>query len=195
MKGALSPGERLLEVELANSFRVSRATVREALRLLQLRGLVQIRPQKGAYITQLSSDELQDLFEVRAALLAAGSRLAAARCNTEDIQDLKQLLTKLSLCLDDVLCYVDASGQLISRIMEISGNTLLGRYVNDFAPRIGRYARMGLSTRERREQSLSVWHSLIQALEEHDGEKAARIHRELALQNRGAALDVLLNKG
>ena len=56
-----APGERLKEVELALAFGVSRATVREALRLLEKRGLVSILPQRGARVTELSKKELEEL--------------------------------------------------------------------------------------------------------------------------------------
>src|SRR3954470_11612804 len=59
-----APGERLKEVELALSFGVSRATIREALRLLEKRGLVSILPQRGARVNDLSPKELEDLFEI-----------------------------------------------------------------------------------------------------------------------------------
>src|SRR3954469_18051982 len=68
------PGERLKEVELALSFGVSRATIREALRILEKRGLVSILPQRGARVNDLSPKELEDLFEIRAALLGVASR-------------------------------------------------------------------------------------------------------------------------
>ncbi|TAK40762.1 MAG: GntR family transcriptional regulator, partial [Betaproteobacteria bacterium] len=59
------PGERLKEVALAQTFGVSRATIREALRILENRGLVSIVPQRGAQVTKLSRKELEDLFEIR----------------------------------------------------------------------------------------------------------------------------------
>lgn len=73
-------GGRLRETELAETFEVSRATIREALRLLEQHGLVRIFPQRGAHVTKLSATELNDLFELRASLLGTGSRLAAEYC-------------------------------------------------------------------------------------------------------------------
>jgi len=71
--GELEAGARLRETELATMYAVSRATIRESLRLLELRGLVCIQPQRGAHVTQLSAKELYDLFAIRASLLSTAS--------------------------------------------------------------------------------------------------------------------------
>ena len=63
------PGQKLREVDLAQSFGVSRASVREALRMVENEGLVTILPQRVAQVTALSVEELQDVFDIRATLL------------------------------------------------------------------------------------------------------------------------------
>jgi len=192
LEGMFMPGERLREVELAESFNVSRATIRESLRLLEQRGLVRILPQRGAHVTKLSAKELDDLFEIRASLLATGSRLAATRCGKDEEEKLMQHLARLSKSTGDVHAYVSASWAMIDCIVEISGNDVLRHYVSDFAQRIGRYVRMGLVTEERRKQSLASWTRLVKAMVRGDGDAAESIHRTLALNNRQAALKVFL---
>ncbi len=150
LEGIFVPGERLREVELAESFGVSRATIREALRLLEQRGLVRIFPQRGAHVTQLSAKELDDLFEIRASLLATGSRLAAAHCHEDGEKRLMEHLARLDQNTGDLRAYAAASWAMIDCFVEMSGNKVLMHYVNDFAQRIGRYVRMGLLTEERR---------------------------------------------
>src|SRR5689334_1530827 len=71
------PGQRLKEVDLAATFGVSRASIREALRQLEAQGLVQIEPRRGARVTLLSADEVDDLYEIRASLLAVAARRVA----------------------------------------------------------------------------------------------------------------------
>jgi len=192
LEGVFVPGERLRETELAESFGVSRATIREAVRLLEQRGLVRIQPQRGTYVTQLSVKELDDLFEIRASLLATGSRLAAARCDGPGKERLAACLARLQAGVGDLQAYVAASGAMIDCIVQMSGNDILMHYVSDFAQRIGRYVRMGLLREERRRHSLVTWNRLADALARGDGEAAAVIHRKLALDNRGAALEVFL---
>jgi DNA-binding GntR family transcriptional regulator len=187
--GTHAPGSRLREVELAASFEVSRATVREALRLLEQRGLVRILPQRGAHVTQLSVQELHDLFEVRTSLLATGSRLVAERRNADDARRLRGMLDELRQAVPDVDAYTRISAELVRTLAELSGNEVLAGYIGDFAMRIGRYTRMGLATLADRRRSLATWEQLIAAIERGDGAAAAAHHARLALDNRGAALE------
>lgn len=189
VKGSYASGSKLREVELSQLFNVSRATVREALRLLEQRNLVQIRPQRGAHVTQLSVKELDDLFEVRASLLATGSRLAASKCTEDKAKALLTQLGKLHECVGDLDQYISGSSELVRALMLMSDNAVLASYIDDFAQRIGRYIRIGLSSESRRRHSLNTWSQLIAAVTTGQGEKAAMLHRSLALNNRSAALE------
>ena len=188
-KGEFEPGHRFRETELAERFAVSRASIREALRLLEMRGIVNILPQKGARVTQLSSKELHDLFAIRASLLSTCSRLAAEQCDEAKAKILRARLKRLGEHLRDADQYIDQSAQLVRVIAEMSDNPTLAGYVEDLALRIGRYVRMGLLAPERRERSLATWTELIDAIIRGDAEAASGLHYRLALQNRDAALD------
>ncbi len=187
-KGDFGPGHRFRENELAEGFGVSRASIREALRLLEMRGMVNILPQKGARVTQLSSKELHDLFAIRASLLATCSRLAAEQCDDVKAKQLNALLEKLASTVLDTDKYVEQSARLIALIAEMSDNPTLVGYVDDLALRIGRYVRMGLVAEERRRRSLATWTELVDAITRHDAEAASQLHYRLAIQNRDAAL-------
>ncbi len=192
--GSYASGSRLREVELALFFNVSRATIREALRLLEQRGLVRILPQRGAHVTQLSAKELDELFEVRASLLATGSRLAADRCTDEHAKMLRAQLEKLRESVGDLDAYTRASNGMVDTLVRMSGNEVLASYINDFAQRIGRYVRLSLASEARRKRSLATWARVVQAVVHGDGEAAALHHRTLALNNRSAALEELRNQ-
>src|SRR5689334_19911141 len=66
--GRRKAGERLVELDLARDFGVSRGPIREAIRILERRRLVEVRPRRGAYIKPLSLKSVADLFNVRTAL-------------------------------------------------------------------------------------------------------------------------------
>lgn len=187
-EGQLMPGLRLRETELATNYSVSRATIREALRLLEQRGLVQIQPQRGAHVTQLSAKELYDLFAIRASLLSTGSRLAAENCTEKEAKILNRRLDALRKSITDLSEYTKLSSELVAYITGMSDNVTLATYVRDLAQRIGRYVRIGLSSIERRERSLATWEQLIDAIIKGDGERASAFHFRLAMQNRDAAL-------
>lgn len=89
--GELKPGERLMEVKLADKMGVSRTPVREAIRMLELEGLVDMLPRKGAHVAELSVKDIMDVLEVRAAMDSLATRLAAERISDEEIKELKQI--------------------------------------------------------------------------------------------------------
>jgi DNA-binding GntR family transcriptional regulator len=92
LSGKFKAGERLTEVGLAKSFDVSRNPVREALRVLEVEGLVEINPRKGARVALLSGEEVQEIIELRAELEGMSAKYAASRCSDEVRVSLKKLL-------------------------------------------------------------------------------------------------------
>lgn len=182
------PGERLKEVELADAFGVSRASIRESLRILENRGLVRILPQRGAQVTLLSPLELENLFEIRAALLGLAARHAARRFDVGERKTLNAKLAALAAALGDARDYGRASAAMVATVARMSGNAQLADMIASFAQRIGRYTRLGLHTPERRAQSLANWKRLVGAVVARDETAAETINRRLALENRDAAL-------
>lgn len=184
----LKPGERLKEIEIAAAFKVSRATIREALRLLESRGLVSIIPQRGAYVTMLSRHELEELFDIRIVLLGLASRTLACRYTPVAGGQLQAGFAELELALDDVHKYARASAALTLLIAELSGNARLREHIESFAQPLRRYALLGFVTQVRREQSLRNWKRLLKAIAAKNGELAEALHRRLSSANRNAAL-------
>ncbi len=89
IQGEFQPGERLMEITLANKLGVSRTPVREAIRMLELEGLVVMIPRKGAEVANITVKDLKDALEVRMALEALSVRLACERITEKGKEDLK----------------------------------------------------------------------------------------------------------
>ena len=183
-----APGERLKEAELAQSFGVSRATIREALRILERRSLVKILPQRGARVTELRRKELEDLFEMRAALLGLASRRVAERASPSDLRELRAGRGALESSVNDASQYAKASSAMVATITRLSQNEQLANYIAEFAQRFGRYARLGLVSQDRRKKSLSHWRKLVAVISKSDAAVAELLHRSLALENLAAGL-------
>jgi DNA-binding transcriptional regulator YhcF (GntR family) len=83
LSGAMAPGGRIGEQELADEFSVSRGPIREALRILEREGLATLLPRRGAIVTELSADELRELLEIRAGLFEMVVRKIAAMPNAQ----------------------------------------------------------------------------------------------------------------
>ncbi|MDD6401258.1 MAG: GntR family transcriptional regulator [Lachnospiraceae bacterium] len=90
IEGEFQPGERLMEVTLANKLGVSRTPVREAIRMLELEGLVVMIPRKGAEVANITVSDLKDALEVRMAIEALSVKLACERIDDEGILELKR---------------------------------------------------------------------------------------------------------
>lgn len=89
--GELKPGERLMEVQLADKMGVSRTPVREAIRKLELDGLVEMLPRKGAHVADLSVKDIMDVLEVRSTLDGLASSLSASRITEDEVKELKHI--------------------------------------------------------------------------------------------------------
>ena len=90
LTGELKPGERLMEIHLANRLGVSRTPIREAIRKLELEGLVTMIPRRGAEVAQITEKSMKDVLEVRRALDALCAELACERITEEEKQQLKE---------------------------------------------------------------------------------------------------------
>lgn len=92
LEGRFSPGQRINEADLAESLRISRGPIREAIQWLTSEGLLRSVPRRGAFVPTFDALELTHLYEVREALESAAARLAAERATDEEIGDIRRCL-------------------------------------------------------------------------------------------------------
>ena len=90
LRGELKPGERLMEIQLANKLGVSRTPIREAIRKLELEGLVLMIPRKGAEVAEITEKNMRDVLEVRKALEELAVQLACEKITAEEIEEIKK---------------------------------------------------------------------------------------------------------
>ncbi|WP_394524893.1 GntR family transcriptional regulator [Lacrimispora sp. JR3] len=90
LKGELAPGERLMEIQLAERLGVSRTPIREAIRKLELEGLVLMIPRKGAEVAKISEKSLRDVLEVRRSLEELAIELACVRMLPDEVEELER---------------------------------------------------------------------------------------------------------
>lgn len=94
LMGELVPGQRLMEIQLANQLGVSRTPIREAMRKLELEGLVVMVPRKGAQVAKINQKGLNDVLEVRSALEELAVELACERIQEDELKELRQALDR-----------------------------------------------------------------------------------------------------
>jgi DNA-binding GntR family transcriptional regulator len=91
----LKPGDRLIETELAATLQVSRASVREALRLLQSKGLVDSKHRRGTFVAEINSADAREIYALRTLLEGYSVRQLAEHASDEQVQSLQRLVDKL----------------------------------------------------------------------------------------------------
>lgn len=194
--GDLMPGDRIREQDLAQHFEVSRGPVREALRILEKDGLVQMEPRRGVQVTRLSIQEVSDVFEIRAGLLGVAAKMTAERRDKEAIEKLDRLLERVeAVAAKDNLNEYVASVQILNLSMaEASGNRRLADMIFSLAHLTFRYSRLGLSTPERRRQSLRNWQQLAAAIRRGDPDEAKAISERLVNESRMMAVRLLVER-
>ena len=135
LTGELKPGERLMEIHLANKLGVSRTPIREAIRKLELEGLVTMIPRRGAEVAQITEKSMNDVLEVRRAMDALCVELACDRITPEELQDLKKACDTFEAAVktDDIKQIAQADGIFKkSKLYFISRQILLFKEVCSF---------------------------------------------------------------
>jgi DNA-binding GntR family transcriptional regulator len=121
IRGDLVPGQYLRLEEIATRFDVSTMPVRELLRDLEAEGLVTIFPHRGATVTQLSADELQDIYDIRVTLEEMATRLAVPLMTKTTLTELTSLIEQMENRLGDVAAVVKLNHQFHHTLYAASG--------------------------------------------------------------------------
>ena len=135
VSGRRKAGERLVELDLARDFGVSRGPIREAIRILERRRLVDVRPRRGAYIRPLSLKSVADLFNVRAALSMLAVRTMATSPVESYVETLARRCDELNAMVevDDPVAFAYITTRAVKTISRGSGNELLVELLTDLA--------------------------------------------------------------
>lgn len=141
LRGEFQPGERLMEVRLANLLGVSRTPVREAIRMLQLDGLVVNIPRRGAQVASITEKDLRDVLEVREGLEELAVRLACARIEKKQLDELFLASRNFEKIVgsDDLTALAEADEQFHDIIYRATGNERLVQMLNNLREQMYRY--------------------------------------------------------
>lgn len=141
LKGELEPGERLMEIQLAERLGVSRTPIREAIRKLELEGLVIMVPRKGAEVASITEKDLNDVLEVRCALEELAVELACKKITAEQIENLKDALERFKAAVNsnDLTEIAERDVKFHDVIFEATGNNRLIQLLNNLREQMYRY--------------------------------------------------------
>lgn len=196
LRGDLKPGQRLMEIQLANQLGVSRTPVREAIRKLELEGLVKMVPRKGAEVAQISEKHLKDVLEVRSALEELAGELACDRMTAAELDELKRVNRKFMQVIesDDITAIANVDEAFHMVIYGATGNERLTQMVNALKEQMYRYRLEHIKDRSKRATLVKEHEEIIAALEDRDAVRARReIHGHI--QEQVTAVQELLKRG
>ena len=179
LRGELVPGQRLMEIRLADQMGVSRTPVREAIRKLELEGLVVMVPRKGAEVAHISGKNLRDVLEVRRALEELAGELACERMTAEDFKKLEQANHKFASVLDsdDITVLGQADEEFHGLIYQATDNDRLVQMVNHLREQMYRYRIEHLKNKSQRTILLQEHQDIMRALAARDVEAVRRAIR------------------
>lgn len=177
LRGELKPGERLMEIQLANKLGVSRTPIREAIRKLELEGLVLMIPRRGAEVAQITEKSLRDVLEVRSALEELAVRLACMRMTPEVLNRLKETEKAFEAALghEDITVVAEADVAFHDVIYMSTDNQKLIQLLNNFREQMYRYRVEYLKKEEVHQQILEEHRAIVGAMEKGDVEKATQM--------------------
>jgi len=174
LKGELKPGERLMEMDLANRLGVSRTPIREAIHKLELEGLAVMIPRKGAKVASITIRDLKDVLEVRKGLEELAVKLACERISTDEIQKLKKFSNQFQFAMktDNLAGLAESDVEFHEIIYHATDNPRLVQILNNLREQMYRYRIEYLKDSTAR-KTLAIEHEAIwTAVKERNKEKA-----------------------
>lgn len=194
LKGELEPGERLMEIHLANKLGVSRTPVREAIRKLELEGLVKMIPRRGAVVASITISDLEDVLEVRKVLEQLTVRLACEKITEDEIKELKKCHEEFSKAINgnDLTDVAEKDVAFHDIIYKSSHNNRLIQILNNLREQMYRYRLEYIKDKQKRKLLVREHEKILKAILERDS-KTAREAIDVHIENQEKTIIENLN--
>ncbi len=174
VSGILTPGERIMEIQLAEQMGVSRTPVREAIRKLELEGFVVMIPRRGTYVADISIKDINEVYEIRIALDVLAAGLAAERINDEELEEMQRLLVEIGQCIEnndmDGIVRIDSAFHDI--LYQASRNERLVTIINNLREQITGLRGRSMEYPGRLVSTLSEHRAIVDSIAQRDSLKA-----------------------
>lgn len=170
LKGELKPGERLMEIQLADRLGVSRTPIREAIRKLELEGLVLTIPRRGAEVARMTEKNMREVLVVRKALEVLAVEIACDVITPSQIVELIEVARAFERSMDtkDLKKIAEADVRFHDVLYQSTGNTRLLQILNNLREQIYRYRIEYLKEESTYPSLLQEHQALIQGLKNKD---------------------------
>jgi DNA-binding GntR family transcriptional regulator len=184
----LAPGSWIDEQALAVEYGISRTPLREALKVLAAEGLVVLKPRRGCYVTELSEQDIDEVFPVMALLEGRVAEEAARRVTSADFARLAAIHAELEkhAAANNTDRFFEANQRFHTALQEIAGNRYLAQLIDDARKVIKLTRRDSLRLEGRLKQSLAEHRDILEALRQKDSALARQRMHDHLLSGRAA---------
>jgi len=195
MTGKLTEGDKVNEGKLCETMGISKTPLREALRVLSVEGLIELVPNRGAFVTTPTLEEITEMFGVMGLLEGFCARSACEKMDDSAFDRLEKLHARLEEKFDrrDQEGYIHANNRYHSYLQELAGNRTLNQIISGLRKKILLYRFQSLNLSERFEKSIEEHRELIEAFRERNPDKAEKL-MSTHLKNQAGALICLAEK-
>lgn len=200
LRGKYKKGDELVECTIGKEMGVSRTPVREAIRQLELEGLVQLIPNKGAFVTGISSKDVMDMYLIRAKLEGLCAAMAAEHVTEEQLEKMEETILLSDFHVEkgnfEQVCQQD--GEFHKLLYEASGSRILAHTLLDFHQYLQRVRMASVRQRKRTQPSTREHKEILEAIRKKDAadaDRAAYQHIENTIENlKNFSLDEVLKE-
>jgi DNA-binding GntR family transcriptional regulator len=184
----LTPGTWIDEQKLAEQYGISRTPLREALKVLASEGLVDLRPRRGCYVTEISRQDMDDIFPLIALLEGRCAEEAVKRAKPSDVVALKAIHEQLESAAREgrIDAFFESNQEFHKKIQELAGNRWLLSVIQDLRKVLKLSRLHSLSLEGRLQQSLDEHRLIMAAFQAGDAGKAEKLMHDHLLSGREA---------
>lgn len=177
LTGELKPGDRLMEIHLANQLGVSRTPIREAIRKLELEGLVTVIPRRGAEVAKITTKNLRDVLEVRRNLEGFAVELACERITPEREEELRIAVEEFERAVQRTNAKEIAGADVLIHdiIVAAAGNERLTQLVSNLSEQVYRYRYEYIKDRSTHAELVHEHRTIYESICNHDAKAAMEI--------------------
>lgn len=183
LKGRYKQQDELREATIGKELGVSRTPVREALRQLELEGLVTIVPNKGAYVTGISQKDIWDIYQMRIYLEGMCARWAAEQITEEQMDELEETILlsefqarKQNGYNSEQMAGLD--GKFHTILYKASGSRMLCHVLTDFHKYVQIARKSSINAKDRAKKSIEEHRAILQAIRDRDADLAEQLAKE-----------------
>lgn len=177
--GVIKPGERIIETEYSNKFQISRTPIREAIRMLELEGLVESQTTGGVIVKTLTREEISEIYKIRIALESLIIEEIIKKINNQDIKKLEKVLknTKKAFEIKDIEKVFSLFTEFNQILYDIASLPKVTGMINNINLYLKRFRKLSIDNPSRKEEAFEDHVQILEAIKNKELSTAISINR------------------